>query len=197
MIPGQLIAQGQLTDPGVNFALVHGLTPLTVHMSFSLAQGNFKRRVTRCTTPGNPPCQSNFSHGNRTQKLPWGKSSLVKLYGETQKVYPQVKFLCITFDSQLNFKKHFEDILDRCNTRYNHLRLLAKKNGDLAHPPLSKFINNAPDQFLNTVLFRQLLPRTISSAKFSGSKTSLFGLPYVYQNTSVLSCSMTPLAFHM
>ena len=26
MIPGQLIAPGQLTDPGVNFASVHGLT---------------------------------------------------------------------------------------------------------------------------------------------------------------------------
>ena len=42
----------------------------------------------------------------------------LKLYGETLKVYPQVKFLGITFDSQLNFKKHFEDLLDRCNTRY-------------------------------------------------------------------------------
>ena len=36
MIPGQLIAPGQLTDPGVNFTSVHGLTPVTVHMSFSL-----------------------------------------------------------------------------------------------------------------------------------------------------------------
>ena len=26
---------GQLTDPGVNFASVHGLTPVTAHMSFS------------------------------------------------------------------------------------------------------------------------------------------------------------------
>ena len=50
-----------------------------------------------------------------------------KLYGETLKIYPQVKFLGITFDSQLNFKKHFEDILDRCNTRYYRLRLLANK----------------------------------------------------------------------
>ena len=37
------------------------------------------------------------------------------------------RFLGITFDSQLNFKKHFEDILDRCNTRYYRLRLLANK----------------------------------------------------------------------
>ena len=27
MIPGQLISPGQLTDLGVNFASVHGLTP--------------------------------------------------------------------------------------------------------------------------------------------------------------------------
>ena len=51
----------------------------------------------------------------------------LKLYGETLKVYAQVKFLGITFHSQLSFKKHFEDILDRCNARYHRLRLLAKK----------------------------------------------------------------------
>ena len=44
MIPGQRIAPGQLTDPGVNFASVHGLTPVTVHMSFSLPWGNFERQ---------------------------------------------------------------------------------------------------------------------------------------------------------
>ena len=37
MIPGQLIASGQLTDPRVNFASVHGLTAVTVHRNFSLA----------------------------------------------------------------------------------------------------------------------------------------------------------------
>ena len=51
----------------------------------------------------------------------------LKLYGETLKVYPQVKFLGITFDSQLTFRRHVEDILDRCNTRYHCLRLLANK----------------------------------------------------------------------
>ena len=51
----------------------------------------------------------------------------LKLYGEKLKIYPQVKFLGIIFDSQLNFKKHYEDILDRCNTRYHRLRLLANK----------------------------------------------------------------------
>ena len=51
----------------------------------------------------------------------------LKLYGQTLKVYPQVKVLGITFDSQLIFKKHFEDILDSCNTRYHRLRLLANK----------------------------------------------------------------------
>ena len=36
MIPGQLIAPGELADPEVNFALVHGLMPVTVCMTFSL-----------------------------------------------------------------------------------------------------------------------------------------------------------------
>ena len=51
----------------------------------------------------------------------------LKLYGETLKIYPQVEFLGITFDSQLNFKKHFEEILDCCNTRYHRLILLVNK----------------------------------------------------------------------
>ena len=51
----------------------------------------------------------------------------LRLHGKTLKVYPQVKFLGIIFDSQLTFKKHFEDTLDCCNTRYHRLRLLANK----------------------------------------------------------------------
>ena len=46
------------------------------------------------------------------------------LYGEPLKIYPQVKFLGIIFDSKLTFQKHFEDILECCNTRYYRLRLL-------------------------------------------------------------------------
>ena len=42
-------------------------------------------------------------------------------------MYPQVKFLGITFDSNFTFKKHFEEILGRCNTRYHRIRLLANK----------------------------------------------------------------------
>ena len=73
MIPGQLIAPGQLTDPGVNFASVHGLTPVTVHMSFSLPRGNFERRVTRYPTPGNPPCRGNFSPSEQNAKVAPGQ----------------------------------------------------------------------------------------------------------------------------
>ena len=51
----------------------------------------------------------------------------LKLYGETLKIYPQVKFLGIIFYSKLTFQPHFEDILERCNNRYYHLRLLANK----------------------------------------------------------------------
>ena len=51
----------------------------------------------------------------------------LKLYGETLKIYPQVKFLGIIFDSKLTFQPHFEDILECCNNRYYRLRLLANK----------------------------------------------------------------------
>ena len=46
MIPGQLIAPGQPTDLGVNFASVHGLEPVTVHTSFSLPLDDFERWIT-------------------------------------------------------------------------------------------------------------------------------------------------------
>ena len=38
-----------------------------------------------------------------------------------------MKFLGITFDSKLTFKKHFEDIQGYCNTRYHRIRLLTNK----------------------------------------------------------------------
>ena len=76
MITGQLIAPGQLTEPGVNFASVHGLTPVTVHMSFSLPRSNLEGRVTRCTTPGNPPCRGNFFSCEQNAKVAPGKGSL-------------------------------------------------------------------------------------------------------------------------
>ena len=38
-----------------------------------------------------------------------------------------MKFLGITFDSKFTVKKHFEDILGRCNARFNRIRLLTNK----------------------------------------------------------------------
>ena len=52
---------------------------------------------------------------------------ILKLYGERLKIYPQVKFLGITFDSKLTFHKHFEEILGRRNTRYHRVRLIVNK----------------------------------------------------------------------
>ena len=54
MIPGQLISPGQLTAFGVNFASVHGLAPVTVHISCP-------GMTSRGGLPGNPPCRGNFS----------------------------------------------------------------------------------------------------------------------------------------
>ena len=51
----------------------------------------------------------------------------LKLYGETLNIYPQVRFLGVTFDSKLTFQPHFEDILEHCNNRYYRLRLLVNK----------------------------------------------------------------------
>ena len=52
---------------------------------------------------------------------------VLKLYSERLKIYPQVKFLGITFDSKLTFQKHFEEVLGRCNTRYHPVRPIVNK----------------------------------------------------------------------
>ena len=72
----------------------------------------------------------------KTKVIIFSRSSLarnskpiLKLYGERLKIYPQVKFLGITFDSKLTFQKHFEEILGRCNTRYHQITLSVKKWG--------------------------------------------------------------------
>ena len=73
MIPGRLIAPGQLTDPGDNFALVHGLMPITFHISLSLPCVNFERWVTNCTTPGNPPYRDDVSLCEQNAKVAPGQ----------------------------------------------------------------------------------------------------------------------------
>ena len=102
-----------------------------------------------------------YSQGNTLAR----KTELnLKLCGETLKIYSQVKFLGITFDSQLNFKKHYEEILESCNIRYHHLRLLVKKKWGPSPATLIQ-IYNASNPFLNMALFQLLLLRTIIISK--------------------------------
>ena len=70
----------------------------------------------------------------KTKVIIFSRSSLarnsepiLKSYGERLKIYPQMKFIGIPFDSKLTFQKHFEEILGRCNTRYHRIRLLVNK----------------------------------------------------------------------
>ena len=90
MIPGQLIAPGQLTDPGVNFASVHALVPVTVHMSLSLRQGNFERQVTQCTTSGNLPCRGNFSPCEQNTKVAPARVVWNKFFNEKYQKAPEI-----------------------------------------------------------------------------------------------------------
>ena len=67
----------------------------------------------------------------KTEVIIFSRSSLARnsepiliLCGERLKIYPQVKFLEITFDSN---QKHWEEILGRCNSRYHPIRLLVNK----------------------------------------------------------------------
>ena len=134
----------------------------------------------------------------------------LKLYSETLKVYPRVKFLGITFDSLLTFKNHFEDILDRCNARYHCLRLLANKKwgrspstltqiykqcvrpifeyGSLSTITTSDYIISKIQQLQNKFIRLALrLPKYICPKLLHDSS----GLPYVKDR--LLSCTFKSL----
>ena len=61
---------------------------------------------------------------------------ILNLYSERLKIYPQVKFLGVTFDSKLTFQKYFEEILGCCNTKYHCVKLIVNEKGDPARPPM-------------------------------------------------------------
>ena len=125
----------------------------------------------------------------------------LKLYDETLKIYPQVKFLGITFDSQLNLKKHFEDILDRCNTRYHRLRLLANKKWGPSPATLIQIYKQcvrpitASDNIISKIqrLQNKFIRLALHLPKYICSKLlhDSSGLPYVKDR--LLSCATKSL----
>ena len=134
----------------------------------------------------------------------------LKLYGETLKVYPQVKFLGITFDSQLTFKIHLEDILDHFNTGYYRLRLLANKKWGPSPSTLIEIYQQCVRQIfeygsISTIitsdyiiskiqrLQNKFIPLAIRLPKYICSKLlrDCSGLPYVKDR--LLSCPSNSL----
>ena len=108
----------------------------------------------------------------------------LKLYGEKLKIYPQVKFLGITFDFKFTFKKHFEDILGRCNARYQRIRLLTNKKWG----PSPSTILQIYKQCLRPIFeYGSLSTITTSDtiiSEIQRLQKNLYGLPCVYQHTS-------------
>ena len=121
----------------------------------------------------------------------------LKLYGETLKIYPQVKFLGITFDSQLNFKKHFEDTLDRCSARYHRPRLLVNKKWGPSPATLIQIYKQCVRPIFEYGSVSTITASNNIISKIQWLQNKFIRLPFVYQNTSALSYFMTPLAFHM
>ena len=51
----------------------------------------------------------------------------LSLYGDLLSYYPHINFLGITFDNRMTFTKYFEEILERCNQKFHHLRILVDR----------------------------------------------------------------------
>ena len=65
---------------------------------------------------------------SRTLKETGNKPALF-LYGVQLSYFPHAKFIGITFDHKFTFKKHFEDILERCQQKYHRtiIRMLVNQ----------------------------------------------------------------------
>ena len=65
----------------------------------------------------------------KTKVIIFSKSrSALSLYSDLLSYYPHIKFLSITFDNRTTFTKHFEEVLECCNNKFHHLRILVNKN---------------------------------------------------------------------
>ena len=63
---------------------------------------------------------------SRTLKETANKPALF-LYRIQLSYFPHAKLLGITFDHRFSFKKHFEDILERCQQKYHRIRMLVNQ----------------------------------------------------------------------
>ena len=120
----------------------------------------------------------------------------LKLYGETLKVYPQVTFLGITFDSPLTFRKHFEDILDRCNTRYYRLRLPANKKWGPSPSTLIQISKQCVRPIFEYGSLSTITTSDYIISKIQRLQNKFIRLALRLPNTFVLSCFITPVVFH-
>ena len=94
----------------------------------------------------------------------------LKLYCETLKIYTQVKFLGIIFDSKLTFQPHFEDILEHCNTRYYRLRLVANPKWGLTKATLIQIYKQCVRPISLTSLTITVLDNIISKIQWLQNK---------------------------
>ena len=51
----------------------------------------------------------------------------LSLFSALLSYYPHIKFLGITFDNRMTFTKHSEEILEPCNHKFHHLRILVNR----------------------------------------------------------------------
>ena len=70
----------------------------------------------------------------KTKVIIFSKSQTAKraepalsLYGDLLSYYPHIKFLGVTFDNRITFTKHFEAILEHCNQKFHHFRILVNR----------------------------------------------------------------------
>ena len=115
---------------------------------------------------------SSYSLGSSRQKF---RSIDPKtLYWEAQNL-SSMKFLVITFDSELTFWKYFQDILWGYKSRYHHIRVLVSLNRPkpVPHNPNLQCTFNLYDQFSNTFVSRPSQSRILSSATLNGFRKGL------------------------
>ena len=100
---------------------------------------------------------------------------ILKLCGESLKIYPQMKFPGITFDSKFIFQKHFEKNTGALQHQVSPNQTFSQQK--MRTQPVHNITNLKTTCPANFRIWLPLTVTTLDTAKFIGSRTNLYSFP--------------------
>ena len=117
--------------------------------------------------------------------------------GNLLSYYPHIKFLGITFDNRMIFRKHFEEILECCDQNFHQLRILVNKKRGLSPTIILQIYKQCVRPIFEYWIISTLLFRNLSLKKYKESRTLFLGWHFVFQSVCRLAFYMRLWDCHM